>query len=409
MAARELARAGKSVIIVEARDRCGGRIDPLPAQEFGYKAEGGAEFVHGAAPVTRTLMREARLSLSPRGGTRWSARVGALLPDESSLPHADRFYQALRAVKADLPIAEFLETHFADRRYDEMRRSITRTVEGYDAADPSRASTFAIRDEWMARDEGPHGRIAEGYGALVEHLLSECRRDGVAIHLGAAVTAIDEARGRIAARCSEGAVFEADAAILTVPLPLLSEIALPQAARERVAATADIGFGNVVKILLRFKTKWWADHGGRDLADLSFLLSNATVPTWWTQHPDENPVLTGWFAGPKADRVSSLGQTELVDMGLSSLAEIFDLPPDRIRRDLIAWRAINWGNDPFARGAYSYATPKTRAAQSALIRPDGGAIFFSGEALYAGPDMGTVEAALANGRETAQMILATGP
>ena len=59
MTARELARAGKRVTIVEARDRCGGRIYPLPAQEFGYPAEGGAEFVHGAAAVTRLLMREA--------------------------------------------------------------------------------------------------------------------------------------------------------------------------------------------------------------------------------------------------------------------------------------------------------------------------------------------------------------
>ena len=95
-------------------------------------------------------------------------------------------------------------------------------------------------------------------------------------------------------------------------------------------------------------------------------------------------------------------------MGLASLAEIFELPVDRIRRDLVASRAINWGNDPFARGAYSYATPKTRAAQSALRKP-GGAIIFAGEALYAGPDMGTVEAALASGLETVQMILATGP
>jgi monoamine oxidase len=409
MTARELARAGKRVTIVEARDRCGGRIYPLPIDEFGYPAEGAAEFVHGAAPVTRSLMREARLSLAPRGGTRWSTRTGTLLPDASSLPHADRFYRALEAVKADLPIAEFLETHFADRQFDELRRSITRTVEGYDAADPRRASTLALRDEWMARDEGQHGRIAEGYGALVEYLASQCRSYGVAIHLGAAVTAIDEARGRIAARSDDGAWFEADAAILTVPPPLLSEIALPPAARERAAAAADIGFGNVVKILLRFATKWWADHGGRDLADLSFLLSDATVPTWWTQHPDEYPVLTGWFAGPKADRVSSLSQAELVDMGVASLAEIFDLPMDRISRDLVASRAINWGNDPLARGAYSYATPKTREAQSLLKRLDGDAVFFSGEALYAGPDMGTVEAALASGRETAQTILTTGP
>ncbi len=73
MTGRELARAGRQVTILEARERCGGRIYPLPAQEFGYPAEGGAEFVHGAAPVTRGLMREAELSLLPIEGTRWRA------------------------------------------------------------------------------------------------------------------------------------------------------------------------------------------------------------------------------------------------------------------------------------------------------------------------------------------------
>lgn len=405
MTARELARAGKRVTILEARDRCGGRIYPLSAEEFGYKAEGGPEFVHGAAPVTRAVMREAGFSLVPRAGTRWSTRTGVLSPADAPLPHADRFYQALREVTADLPIADFLETQFADRRYDELRRSITRTVEGYDAADPRRFSTLALREEWMSRDDGEHGRIREGYGALVEHLAAECRRHGAAIRLGAAVAAIGESGDGIAARCRDGAVLEADAAILTVPLPLLSEIVLPAAARERAAAAADIGFGNVVKILLRFQTKWWTDNAGRDLADLSFLISDATVPTWWTQHPDEFPVLTGWFAGPKADRVSSLDEAELIDMGLSSLAEIFDLPADRLKRILVASRAINWGNDPYARGAYSYATPETREAQSLLRRLDGGVVLFSGEALYAGPDMGTVEAALASGQKTAQSIL----
>src|SRR4029077_3884553 len=182
MTARELARAGKRVTILEARDRCGGRIYPLPPKEFGYPAEGGPEFVHGAAPVTRALMREARLSLLPSAGKRWSTRTGALLPDDYSVPHMDRFYQALSTVKADLPIADFLEAHFADRQYDRLRQAITRTVEGYDAADPRRASTLALRDEWMARDEGQHGRIGGGYGALVEYLASECRRHGTAIH-----------------------------------------------------------------------------------------------------------------------------------------------------------------------------------------------------------------------------------
>jgi monoamine oxidase len=406
MAARELGRAGRQVTILEARDRCGGRIHPLSAQVFGYPAEGGAEFVHGAAPVTRALLREAGLALSPMQGTRWSARSGAFAPSESP-PHADRLHQALMELQTDLPVAEFLERHFADQQYSALRRDVRRMVEGYDAADASKASTFALRDEWTGRGPG-HGRIAGGYGGLIGFLVSECRSVGVSIRLGAAVTAIEERRGRLAARCHDGALMEADAAILTVPLPLLHEIELPPAARAQAAASADIGFGNVVKILLRFATRWWTDCAGRDLADLSFLFSDATVPTWWTQHPASDPVLTGWYSGPKADTVARLTESELVDMGLASLAQIFDLTMDRLRRDLVASQAINWGNDPFARGAYCYATPKTRQAQSALRKPDGGGVLFSGEALYAGPDLGTVEAALTSGRETAQEILAAG-
>ncbi len=150
--------------------RCGGRIWSLPAEEFGYPAEGGAEFVHGAAPVTRGLLRAAHLSLAPMGGTRWSARNGPLAPDEAPAPHAGRLHQALAALKTDLPIAEFLETRFAGPQYQELRRSITRMVEGYDAADPSRASTFALRDEWMDRGLDQQGRVAQGYGALIEFL-----------------------------------------------------------------------------------------------------------------------------------------------------------------------------------------------------------------------------------------------
>ena len=135
-----------------------------------------------------------------------------------------------------------------------------------------------------------------------------------------------------------------------------------------------------------------------------------SAPLWGrlTRPAVELP-LTGWFAGPKANRVSSFSEAALIDMGLASLAEIFDLPLDRIRRNLVASRAINWGNDRFARGAYSYATPKTRQAQSLLRKSNGDAILFSGEALYAGPDMGTVEAALASGQETAQTILTGSP
>ena len=404
MAARELARAGKSVVLLEARERCGGRIDPLPAEAFGYPAEGGAEFVHGAAALTRGLMGEAGLSLLPTSGTRWRAANGVLAPAERMTPYAAELRHALSALRIDLPVADFLATNFAASRYAELRSSILRMVEGFDAADPSRASTFALRDEWMSSGLGRQGRIAEGYGALIGFLLAECRRHGAALHLGTVVAAIDTDGEGVIARCHDGSLFEASAAILTVPLPLLPGIALPTTAAAKLAACGDIGFGNVVKIVLRFATSWWQDRGDPGLSDVSFLISGAKVPTWWTQHPAPYPVLTGWLAGPRAAAAMGLAAAELVELGLDSLAEMFAIPRDRLRKMLLASKAINWGDDPFARGAYSYATPKTRDAQSALLAPEAG-IYFSGEALYAGPEMGTVEAALASGADTARTIL----
>ncbi|MFN5521483.1 FAD-dependent oxidoreductase [Bradyrhizobium sp.] len=70
-----------------------------------------------------------------------------------------------------------------------------------------------------------------------------------------------------------------------------------------------------------------------------------------------------------------------------------------------AAHVTDWAKDPFARGAYSYATLATRTAQDVLTRWDGGPVLISGEALYRGRDMGTVEAALASGRQTARTIL----
>jgi monoamine oxidase len=115
-------------------------------------------------------------------------------------------------------------------------------------------------------------------------------------------------------------------------------------------------------------------------------------------------VLTGWFGGPKTQAMANLGEHELIEAGLSSLAEIFGFDSKQLMRNLIAARAINWVHDPLAGGAYSYATPETRAAQAVLSRIDGGAVFFSREAFYRGRDMGTVEAALASGLETARII-----
>src|SRR4030081_3956724 len=104
MAAPERGRAGKKVSVLEARDRCGGRINPLPAAEFGYPAEGGAEFVHGEAPVTRALLREAGLSLTPIEGTQRTVEDGKFSREESQDPHEAELHRGLQEVKDDLTV-----------------------------------------------------------------------------------------------------------------------------------------------------------------------------------------------------------------------------------------------------------------------------------------------------------------
>lgn len=403
MAARALARARRRVTVIEARTRCGGRIDPLPVGRFGYAAERGAEFVHGEAPVTRALLREAGLSVQIIAGTQWSFDGATMSRESRRDPHEGELQAALAELTDDLTVADFLHRRFGGPQYAPMRRSIERMVEGYDAADPARASVLALREEWMGGGEHSQARIVGGYAGLIAFLEAECRKLGVTFRFGCEVKAIEEAGGTISIRSAGADAVSCDCVILTVPLPLLRDIVLPASAGAVAAAASEIGFGNVIKLLLRFKTAWWC-AGRPELADATFLLSDETIPVWWTQSPQQHPVLTGWLGGPPTAALAQFDSNALIDAGIASLASMFGTSRDELATGLVAAEAVNWAHDRFARGAYSWAMPQTRAAQARLARGDG-RILVSGEALYRGRDMGTVEAALASGAETAATIL----
>jgi monoamine oxidase len=401
MVGRELTRAGHRVTILEARDRIGGRIWELPADQFGYRAEGGAEFIHGEAPITKALVAEAGLTLvrGRRDGQRWDKRGGKLSNRDDDVPGFDLVPAKLAALKRDLPIAEFLDKNFAGAKFAAMRRSIIRMTEGYDAADPLRASTFALRDEWLGGGLRQSHRVEEGYGALMDFLAAEIRRGGGTIHLRAEVTVVEGTT----VRCANGSRLNGDRIVVTVPLPVLHDIQFDPATTAKWKAADAIGYGDVIKLVFRFKHAWWSQTLGHDLSHLSFMISDEFVPTWWTQYPRPYPVLTGWFAGPRAAQ-SRLSEAMLIERGLESLSHIFEQEVGTLRALLSAARALHWGQDKFARGAYSYATPESFAAQDELAKPAGGILYYAGEALYRGRDIGTVEAALANGKDVAAII-----
>jgi len=87
------------------------------------------------------------------------------------------------------------------------------------------------------------------------------------------------------------------------------------------------------------------------------------------------PILTGWFGGPKTEALAHCDEHELIEAGFGSLADIFDLDQKQLKRSLVAARAINWANDPSARGAYSYATPCARRNRCSQARTAAGFCF----------------------------------
>lgn len=406
MAARELAKAGKKVIILEARDRIGGRIWPLSQEDFGYPAQAGAEFVHGEAPITKALVEEAGLTLIPEEGEIWNVRNGELSLHKSFIESNASLQAKLEALGEDVSIADFLEQNFKDATDVDFKNSVLRMVEGYDAADPKQISTLTLRDEWLSKSEWNDHRIKEGYGELLKFLENECIKYGVEIKLNTRVKSVGLDISSVSVLTADGEIFKASKVIITVPISVLNDIEFSPELKEKIEIASKIGFGNVIKILIKFKTRWWENVLGKDLSKMTFMLCNEKFLTWWTQYPEINSVLTGWMAGPEAEKHKNTPPEELLDMGLSSLANVFKLDKQTLTDQIELSRVINWPNDPFTKGAYSYTTFKTKGAYKQLAKPIDNTIFFAGEALYSGQATATVEGALGSGKEVAEKIIA---
>src|SRR5689334_8038216 len=113
MAARELAAAGTKVIVVEARDRIGGRIHTITGLGFKYPVETGAEFVHGDLELTLQLLHETNLKKLPAGGTVWRSQEGRLFQHEDFIEEADALMEAHHKQQQEMSVGVFLEANFS--------------------------------------------------------------------------------------------------------------------------------------------------------------------------------------------------------------------------------------------------------------------------------------------------------
>jgi len=269
-------------------------------------------------------------------------------------------------------------------------------VEGFDAADPSRASARAIVEEWCASPQlGAQFRPLGGYGALLDTLV--CGD----VRLQSVVREIHWECGSVNVRGEcRGTQFRyrAAQAVVTLPLGVLQSGAVRfiPALSEKQPALNKLASGPVVKIALRFRAAFWEEQH----PEVAFFHSPAAAfPTFWTPLPTRAPFLIGWAGGPKAVRLAGLKRAEVLQRALHSLRSIFGG-----RGELVAIHAHDWQADPYARGAYSYVTVGGEGARKALQAPLGDTLYFAGEATDTQGEAGTVAGALQSGLRAAREL-----
>jgi monoamine oxidase len=400
-AMKELSAAGYRTCLLEATEKAGGRIKTIH-NEFKTPVEAGAEFIHGDAPVTFDLLKQAQIPYKTVEGKMIPLQNGIWFKEESRDDYSDLLMEKLEQLEKDCTIKQFLDEHLHSLEYEAPRNNIQQFSEGFGLADINKASVFALRKEWKQQDEEQY-RVHGGYQQLVNYLLESGQKNNATIHFSSPVQSIAYSNESVIVSITNGKEYRAPRLIITVSAGILQSDDIrfvPSLPPTYQQAIQHLGFGSVIKFLFQFKEPFWEKQSG----NLGFVLSNEWVPTWWTQLPEHNCLLTGWLGGPGAKTASRLSNEELTQFAISSLANIFQADVGFIHNRVSHHQIICWNNQPYIKGGYSYSTIESDNAKNILLNPVNDIIYFAGEAIYNGEFQGTVEAALASGLSAALMI-----
>ena len=392
-AAAALADGGLEPLVLEARERVGGRVHSRRLAN-GAVVELGAEFVEHDHQTLVATARRLGLAMAPtgmaygdrepRGGLGTdraavlaeAARLKGLLAERPGLAGPGR---SVAAVLAELPLDPGARQAIAAR----LQVSTGQPAEELAAAVLDHAgSSFSTRES--LRVGGGNQRIAL---RLAERLPG-------AVHLGVPVRAVSWSAAGVRVAV-EGAELEAEACLLAVPASVIGRIGFdPPLPAWKAEALERVVYGHAAKLFVPL----------RRVPEPSAVLS---VPdrywTWTARGPDGavQPVVSA-FAG-SAPALDALGVAAGPASWRRRLAEL--------RPDLALDRGAvlsTWDDDPWIEAAYSTRTPAFRPGDPDLLARPVGPLHFAGEHT-AGPFTGLMEGALRSGHRAAAELLATRP
>jgi polyamine oxidase len=398
-AANALRNAGIDHVVLEGRDRIGGRAHTVDLD--GVAIDLGCSWIHDPIgnPLTTfaeqsgVARRNADHTLDAVTYRMWDARLGRELDQTeklAALVHGATFvFSEAAGIAAELGSTAsfhdgaqlYLDRHGlagdARRQAEFVMRSLSELSENH-------PWTKLSLDQAVRRDllysgglgDFPVGGYARLYQAmagpepvLLSHEVAAIERthDGVTVH-----AVVPGVRRRVS--------FHGSHVIVAVPLGVLKsrrgirfDPPLPPG---KVASIERVGFGHIEKVAMRFDDAFWADASHTHILNISSR-PQFRLPLWVdVDRISGEPALVAFSGGSDARRIQALGARGALKVTLARLSEIlgFAVPPPR------AWQVTNWGGDRFTEGGYT-ATALGASPDDfdVLAEPVDGRVLFCGE------------------------------
>lgn len=385
-AATELVDRGLDVLVLEARDRVGGRVWSERVRAPGGAPaliERGAEFILDGYEVMRALAHRYRLELADTGMSYYVREPRGVATDTATLQAAGRALARAAVQGAGSSVAQAvaaldLPTPVVD--------AVIARIEISSALESDRLSAEVL-EHAAAFEPRPSHRIAAGNQSLADAM---AERLGDRVRLRTPVRAVDHAETTIRVQTDAGDI-DARRLVIALPLPLLRQLRFTPALPDgKLAALDRVALGHAAKLHIPL---------GR-AAPASAVMSVPDRYWCWTATGGDGsvaPVLRCFAGSPGA-----LDRLAVADGPKAWLERVRLLRPDLETTEGPAV-LTTWSDDPWARGAYSTAALATQAGDEERLAAPSGPLHFAGE-YTAGPWSGLMEGALRSGIRAAREI-----
>jgi monoamine oxidase len=389
-AARKLEDAGIEALLVEARDRLGGRAWTIDAVS-GAPLDLGCGWLHSADRNPWREIAEARGYSIDRTPPPWARPVS---PTGAPAPGLAAYGEAIGAFRgklaefpegeADVPASAFLEP-------GSPRNGLLGAVSTFfSGAELDRVSS---RDLGRYDDSGINWRVVEGYGrVVVDH--------GAALNvrLGCSVRRIDRRGKRLRLDTDDGSI-SADAVIVTLPTNLLAaslDFFVPPLP-DKTEAAAGLPLGLADKLFLSLDRAEDFESESR-----AFGHTDRVATAAYHFRPFGRSHIEAYFGGTLAADLERAGAAAFFDFAVAELVGLFG---EGFRNRVRQIGLHGWATDPFARGSYSCALPGRADDRANLALPVEDRLFFAGEACSTS-HYSTAHGALLTGLAAADQVTA---